>query len=80
MFYTEDEYLAEAYSNKKSIYTIIYNQLGKYAELKLIETEEDDLMSMFTNDKITGLDSKNQSLKNMHDMIAAEIDAKKIEA
>ena len=29
----------------------------------LIETEKEDLMSLFTDDKITGLDSKNQLVK-----------------
>ena len=80
MFYTENEDLKPGYNNKKNVYTIIYNQLSKYSELKLIESEESDLLSLFTDEKITGLDSKNQSLKKMHDLIAAEINAKQLEA
>jgi hypothetical protein len=59
MFYTENEDLKPGYNNKKNVYTIIYNSLNKYNELKLIESEESDLLSLLTNENITGLDSKN---------------------
>jgi hypothetical protein len=33
-------------------------------------------MSLFTDDKVTGLDSKNQSLKKLYTVIETEIKAK----
>lgn len=80
MFYTENSGNISDYENKKNIFINIYNQLNKYEELKLIDSEEQDLLSLLTDNKITGLDAKNQSLKKMHDLIAQEIDAKQQEA
>jgi hypothetical protein len=76
MFYTENKVYLQAYSNRKNIFTILFNQINKYSELKLIETEKEDLMSLFTDDKVTGLDSKNQSLKKLYTVIETEIKAK----
>lgn len=75
MFYTENPVLIQAYSNRKNLLIIIYNQINKYSELKLIETEKEDLMSLFTDGKITGLDSKNQSLQKLYTIIEAEVEA-----
>ena len=77
MFVTENDTIKDDYANKQNIYTAIYNQLGKYDELKLIDNEESDLLSLLTDNEIIGLDSKNQSLKRLYDSIAADIDKKK---
>jgi hypothetical protein len=77
MFVTENDTIKDDYANKQNIYTAIYNQLGKYDELKLIDNEESDLLSLLTDNEIVGLDSKNQSLKRLYDSIAADIDKKK---
>ena len=74
MFYTENKALLQEYNHMKNIYIIIYNQLNKYGELKLIEGEKNDLMNLFTDEKITGLDAKNQSLQKLYTYIEAEID------
>jgi hypothetical protein len=58
---------------------IIYNQINKYSELKLIDTEKEDLMALFTDGKVTGLDAKNQNLKKLYDILAAEIKDKELE-
>lgn len=76
MFYTENEVYLQAYNNRKNIFIILFNQINKYSELKLIETEKEDLMSLFTDGKVTGLDSKNQSLKRLYTAIETEIKAK----
>ena len=74
MFYTENKALLQEYNHMKNIYIIIYNQLNKYGELKLIEGEKNDLINLFTDEKITGLDTKNQSLQKLYTYIEAEID------
>jgi uncharacterized pyridoxamine 5'-phosphate oxidase family protein len=76
MFYTENKVYLQAYNNRKNIFIILFNQINKYSELKLIETEKEDLMSLFTDGKVTGLDSKNQSLKKLYTIIETEIKAK----
>lgn len=75
MFYTENVSYIQEYNHMKNIYMIIYNQLNKYGELKLVEGEKDNLMNLFTNEKITGLDAKNQSLQKLYNSIEAEINA-----
>lgn len=80
MFYTENENFKTAYNNRKNIYTGIYNQIGKYSELKLIPGEKEDLLSLMTDDKITGIDAKFLSLQQMHEAITEEIVAKEAEA
>lgn len=77
MFVTENPSAIQDYANKQNLYTAIYNQLGKYDELQLIDNEESDLLYLLTDNEITGLDAKNQSLKRMHDSIAADLDKKK---
>ena len=79
MFQTENNTLLTAYNNRKNIFMILFNQINKYSQLKLIETEREDLMSLFTDDKITGLDAKNQSLQRLYTVIETEINKKESE-
>lgn len=76
LFYTENPIFAAEYSNRKNLFMIIYNQINKYGELQLIDTEEEDLLSLLTDDKITGLEPKYLSLQKLYDLIKAEIDKK----
>lgn len=80
MFYTENVNLINAYNNRKNIFTTIYNQLGKYSELKLIPGEKEDLYSLMTDEKITGIEAKYLSLQQMHESITEEIVQKESEA
>lgn len=80
LFTTENSIYATAYNKKKNIYITIYNEINKYGNLELIDGEEDDLLFLVSNDKITGLESKYLSLQRLYDTIKAQIDEKEEQA
>lgn len=76
MFETNAPGFKAEYTNWRNALMLIYNLMNKYSMLKLIDGEKEDLMSLFTDEIIEGLESKQLKLKTLYDLILEEVDKK----